>query len=146
MKTLVVAIDFSDITSLLIKEAAKLASCYEARVYVIHVAAPDPDFVGYEVGPIQERQFRAKELRAEKKKLEQLATELKALGVDAVSLLMQGETAKLLLREVDRLQSCLLIMGVHGRGLIKTAFLGSTSHEIVRLASCPVLLVPYRGV
>lgn len=143
MKTLIAAIDFSDITPLLIKETAKLAGCYGSRVYVIHIAAPDPDFVGYDVGPVEERQFRVKELRTEKKSLELLSTELEHLGIDAVPLLIQGETAKLLLKEASRLQASMLIMGTHGKGLTMTALLGSTSHEVVRHAPCPVLLVPY---
>ena len=143
MRTLIVAIDFSDITPLLIKEAAKLARCYEARVYVIHIAAPDPDFLGYDVGPVEERQFRAKELHTEKKSLELLSTQLRLQGIDAVPLLIQGETVKLLLKEVARLRAGILIMGTHGKGLTMTALLGSTSHEVVRHTSCPVLLVPY---
>jgi nucleotide-binding universal stress UspA family protein len=144
MRNLVIAIDFSDVTPYLIKEAARLAGCCKARVYVIHVAAPDPDFVGYTVGPVQERQFRADRLHTEKKELEQLAAELRSRRIDAVPLLIQGETAKLLLKELVSLQASMLIMGTHGKGLVKTALLGSISHEIVQNTTCPVLLVPYK--
>jgi len=143
MRTLVVAIDFSDITPLLMKEAARMARCLEARVYLIHIAAPDPDFIGYGVGPVQERQFRAKELHNEKTSLEHLSTELREQGINAVPLLIQGETAKLLLKEVASLQADILIMGTHGKGPAMAALLGSTSYEIVQHTSCPVLLVPY---
>ena len=146
MKSLVVAIDFSEITSLLIKEAVRLAACYKARVYLIHIAAPDPDFVGYNVGPVEERQFRVKELRTEKKNLERLATEVTALGVDAVPLLIQGETAKSIVKEVVKLKASFLMMGTHGKGLAKTTLLGSTSHEILQHASCPVILIPHRAI
>ena len=144
MTNIVVAIDFSDITPRLVDEAARLAKCYDARIYAIHVAAPDPDFVGYNVGPTQERQFRASTLHKEKSQLEQISEELRSSGIDTVPLLVQGETARLLLKEAGRLHANTLIMGTHGKGLAMTALLGSTSHEIMRHITCPVLLVPYR--
>lgn len=35
----------------------------------------------------------------------------------------------------------LIVMGAHGRGALGTAVFGSTAHEIVRAATCPVLVV-----
>jgi nucleotide-binding universal stress UspA family protein len=39
----------------------------------------------------------------------------------------------------------LLIMNVHGKGLIDRALLGSTAERVVRAAVCPVLLIPPAG-
>jgi nucleotide-binding universal stress UspA family protein len=36
----------------------------------------------------------------------------------------------------------LLVMNVHGKGLIDRALLGSTAERVVRGATCPVLLIP----
>jgi nucleotide-binding universal stress UspA family protein len=36
----------------------------------------------------------------------------------------------------------LLIMNVHGKGLIDRALLGSTAERVVRASVCPVLLIP----
>ena len=36
----------------------------------------------------------------------------------------------------------LIIMGTQGRGFIREIFLGSVAHNVCRLASCPVLLIP----
>ena len=142
MKTIVVAVDFSDITSRLIEKAAEMAGCYKSRVYIIHIAPPDPDFVGLKIGPPQERRSRVSELKKEKKDLEQLATKLKELGAEAIPLLIQGATAELILKETQRLNADLLIMGTHGLGLALTVLLGSTSQQVVKHVMCPVLLVP----
>lgn len=142
MNTIVVAVDFSGITSSLIEKAAEVAVCYKARVYIIHAAAPDPAFVGYRAGPVHERQSRIEELSKEKKELEKLAETLREKGVEAVPLLIQGATAELIVKETKRLDADLLIMGTHGHGLALSALLGSTSHKVMRDVSCPVLLMP----
>jgi nucleotide-binding universal stress UspA family protein len=36
----------------------------------------------------------------------------------------------------------LIVMGTQGRGFIKELFLGSVAHNVSRLATCPVLLIP----
>ena len=36
-------------------------------------------------------------------------------------------------------QSELIVLGVHGRGPVDLMFFGSTAHQVVRHASCPVL-------
>ena len=132
MKTIIVAVDFSNITSILIDKTAEMAKYQKARVYIIHVAAPDPEFIGYKVGPIHERASRASELKKEKKALEQLAERLRELGVDAIPLLIQGATSELILNETQSLGAGLLIMGTHGHGVAVTALLGSTSHQVIK--------------
>jgi len=142
MNTIIVAVDFSSITSSLIEKAAEMAICYGARIYIIHVAAPDPEFVGYKVGPVHERQSLVKELNKEKRELEKLAERLRGEGIEVVPLLIQGATAELIVTETQRLDAKLLIMGTHGHGLALSALLGSTSHQVMHHVSCPVLLVP----
>lgn len=145
MKNILVAVDFSTITSDLIDKAAEMALCHRSKshVYIVHVASPNPDFIGNKIGPANERQSRASELRKEKKELEQLTENLKRLEVEATPLLIQGPTAELLLTEARRLRAKYLIMGTHGYGVALTALLGSTSHMVIRDTPCPVLLVPY---
>jgi nucleotide-binding universal stress UspA family protein len=36
----------------------------------------------------------------------------------------------------------LVVMGTQGKGFIKELFLGSVAHNVSRLATCPVLLIP----
>ena len=36
----------------------------------------------------------------------------------------------------------LIVMGTQGKGFIKELFLGSVAHNVSRLATCPVLLIP----
>ncbi len=55
MKNILVGIDFHKETQVLISESAKLAKAFGAKVWLIHVAPPEPDFVGYDVAAIYPR-------------------------------------------------------------------------------------------
>jgi len=143
MKTIIVAIDFSDKTHRLLHEAETMAHCYgNAHVYLIHVAAPEPEFVGYEVGPSEERDFRSNKLHKEKKELEGYSLNLRKSGITTTPLLLQGETSRLLTEQSKHLHASLLIMGTHGKGLAKSVILGSISHDVVKNICCPILLLP----
>jgi nucleotide-binding universal stress UspA family protein len=98
------------------------------------------------VGPVHERQTRASELKREKKELEKLAKKLEELGVEASPLLIQGATAELILIETQHLEAGLLVMVTHGHGFAMTALLGSTSHQVMKDVSCPVLLISHKKI
>ena len=57
-----VAIDFNDTVGELLSYAEGMAMKFEAKLWVLHVAAPNPDFVGSEPGPQYERDIQAEEL------------------------------------------------------------------------------------
>ena len=65
MKNILVCIDFHEQTKNLINKAAEIAKAFNAKLWLVHVAAPDPDFVGYDVGPQYIRDARADELKEE---------------------------------------------------------------------------------
>jgi len=50
MQNILVAIDFSPISQTVLDAAAKLARSLGSKLWVLHVAAPEPDFVGYDPG------------------------------------------------------------------------------------------------
>ena len=77
MKNIMVAIDFINNEKLLIDTAYLMAERFDSKIWLIHIAAPEPDFVGYEVGPQYIREFRAEELRKEHKLLQEYTNTLK---------------------------------------------------------------------
>jgi nucleotide-binding universal stress UspA family protein len=46
-----------------------------------------------------------------------------------------------ILRQISALQTDLVVMGVHGRGVVDRLLFGSTTHHVIRAAVCPVLIV-----
>lgn len=52
-----------------------------------------------------------------------------------------GRPASEILRLAEARSADLIVMGVRGRGAVDLAFFGSTTHQVVRRAACPVLAV-----
>jgi nucleotide-binding universal stress UspA family protein len=142
MLKILVAVDFSEITSSIMTQTRIFAQQRSSKVWLIHVAPPDPDFIGYETGPQTVRDHVAQRFREEHRLIQNLATQLRDEGIDAVGLLLQGATVETILEQAQKLEIDLMIMGCHGRkGLLKV-FMGSVSEGVLRQSSCPVLLIP----
>jgi len=142
MNNILCLVDFSDVTERVVKEAASLAKAFSSKLWLLHVAAPDPAFVGYEVGPQHERDWRSETLHDEHKYIQTRSKELQDEGIDCTALLVQGSTVEAILAEADRLDIDMIVMGSHGHGPLHTVLVGSTTHGIVRSVTCPVVLVP----
>lgn len=142
MKNILVTIDFDKEADLLIKKAYELAIHFKSKVWLLHIAEPEPDFVGYAVGPQYIRDHRAEELKEEHKILQKYAAELKQKGIAAEGLLIQGPTIEMILEESDKLKTDLIIAGHHKHGFFYNAFIGSVSTEIIKESNIPVLIIP----
>lgn len=143
MKNIAVALDLTNSSDVLIEQAKVLARANDAKIWLIHIAAPDPDFIGYDVGPKYIREDRADTLKQEHKHLGELKNSLIDVGVDAEALLIQGPTVHTLLEEIDKLKIDLIVLGKKGHGLLHRAILGSAFDAIVKKVHIPLLAVPY---
>lgn len=145
MKTILTALDFSDITPRLLEIAGSLARSYQSTLYLIHVEPPDPDFVGYESGPQHVRNLVAAEAIRHFKEENQIRDRLRNEGIDAHSLVIQGPVVEKILDEADKLAADLIVIGSHGHGALYHMLLGSAGEGILARAACPVLVVPARA-
>ena len=143
---IIAAVDFSPITSLIMKQASSLVSMTQGKLWLLHIAPPEPDFLGYQTGPQTERDFIAHQLRQQHRQLQDWAAELREQGIDAVALLLQGPTVETLCQEAEKLAADLIIVGSHGHSGLSKLLLGSVSEGILRQANCPVLVIPARGL
>lgn len=139
--SILVAVDFSAVTERQIAVVERLASPGR-RIYVVHVAEPDPDFVGFEGGPDEVRDQIAAEFREEHRKVEALAAALVEGGFDATGLLVQGPIARTLLAQAEKLGADVIVVGSHGHGALFDLLAGSVSAAVIRKADRPVLVVP----
>jgi nucleotide-binding universal stress UspA family protein len=142
MKNILVPLDLSPSGDRVVHTAAELAGPLGAKLWLVHVAAPDPDFVGFKAGPHYVREQRADVLRKEHVELQAMADRLRLKGITAEALLVQGPTTETLLDEAERLKADLIVMGSHGRGALYKAFVGSTSEQVLAGSKVPVLVVP----
>ena len=146
MGNILAAVDFSETSQRVLDRASLLAESLGSRLWLIHVAAPEPDFVGYEVGPPGVRDQVAKHLREEHRLLQSMAETQRQRGIDTKALLVQGPTIETILEEAGKRETDLIVLGSHGRGAFLRALLGSTSEGVLRKTDVPVLIVPARTV
>lgn len=142
MKSILAAIDFSDVTEQLVEVARTMALAHGATLYLIHVEPPEPDFVGYEPGPQHVRDEVAREAVQHFKEENTLRNRLRSEGVDAHSLVLQGPTVEKILDEANRVAAKMIVVGSHGHGAVRHLLLGSVVEDLLRRSTCPVLVVP----
>jgi nucleotide-binding universal stress UspA family protein len=142
MEQVVAAIDFSRHADAVVETAAALARAVHGELTLLHVAAPEPDFVGYEVGPQSVRDDRAHTLDLERRELHRVAEQLRESGLPTRAFLFAGATADKILEEAEARAASWIVVGSHGRSAFASAFIGSVSRGVLRGASCPVVIVP----
>lgn len=142
MKNILLCIDFHDNTPDLVQKAVQLAKPFNAKLWLLHIAAPEPDFVGYSVGPQSVRDQVAAELRNEHALLNEYAEIIRQAGMDADGLLISGATVDLILEKARELDTDLIISGHHVHGFLFKLFNGSVSEQVLEKSKIPVLLFP----
>lgn len=142
MKNILVGIDFHEETDKLINETIKYTKPFKPKIWLLHTAAPNPAFVGFEAGPESVRDYRAMELKEEQKKLQEYVKNIKSQDFDADGLLIQGPTIEVIIEESKKLNIDLIVCGHHEHSFLYSLFFGNTSTEIVKKSKTPVLVVP----
>ncbi len=142
MKPLLVAIGNMGDCEAQLAEARLLGSALATSIYLLHVEAPEPDFVGYEPGPQYERDAQAQTAMVHHAELHALRDELIGKGFDAHALVIQGNTVDKILEEAERLDAAMIILGAHAHGMLARFFSINAESQIVTRSTRPVLVVP----
>lgn len=142
MKNILVAVDLDESSQVLVEKAAELAEKFDSKVWVLHIADPEPDFVGNKVGPQYIRDLRVKELLQEHQLIRKYTDSLRTKNIDADGLLIAGPTVQLILEEIEKLAIDLVIIGHHPHNLMYKIFTGSTHTAVVKKSKVQVLVVP----
>ncbi|WP_299523310.1 universal stress protein [Winogradskyella sp.] len=142
MKNILLPIDFKGNEQLLLDKAYEIAEKFNSKVWLIHVAAPDPDYIGYDAGPQSIRDSRAEELREQHKQIQTFARSLTQKGVETDALLIQGTTVDTLIDKTEKLNIDLIIIGRQTHGIFYKAIFGSVADSLVKKTEVPILIVP----
>jgi nucleotide-binding universal stress UspA family protein len=142
MKTILVPVDFSDVTKRVLDASQKMARALGAKLVLLHVSEPEPDFVGFEPGPMAVRTTVARDFRKEHQKLDELHTQAAVEGLEVLALHIQGPIVDKVLDQAVEHQADLIVMGSHGHGALYEFLVGSVTSGVLRAAKCPVLVIP----
>ena len=142
---ILVAVDLSESTEKIVKEVEKIAQALSAKVFLLHVAEPEPDFVGFEVGPQTVRDSLSTAFHGKHRELQTMAERLRKARLDTTALLVQGATAETILNEALKLEVDMIAVGSHGRGAMGQLLVGSVSEGVLQKSGCPILVIPTHG-
>jgi len=139
---ILVAIDFSPVTDSVIAEAEKLGKSSPSKIRLLHVVDPEPDFIGYEPGPQEERDFISEHIHEHRRKLHANAENLQAKGLEVSTQCIQGPIAESILKESQNHPTDIIIMGSHGHSAVYKLIIGGSTEEVLKNTKCPILIVP----
>jgi nucleotide-binding universal stress UspA family protein len=145
MKTILVAVDFSDVTLKVVKAAVHLAKPFQSKIIMMHASEPAPQLLGIGPGPdvvpipsTHEAPFPPDYAE----NLARIQEMISATGLASTTVDLQGQAIDLILAQAETSRVDLIVLGSHRRGPLSHLFLGSVADGILKRARCPVLIVP----
>ena len=139
---LLVCVDLSEFTEIIVKKIEEIAKALSAKVWLLHNAVPEPDFVEFKADPQAARESLAKKFHAEHRQIQELADRMRKAGLDTTALLVHGATVETILKEASELEVDMIVVGSHGRRAMHQLLVGSVSEGVLRKSRCPILVVP----
>ncbi len=142
MSTILVPIDFSGISTNVIREAAQLARLTGSRLVLLHVIQPPaiPNDFGMVLDDFS-MYTQAAERNAERH-LALLAGKLAKTGLEVEALWASGYPALCILEQARKQSADYIVVGSHGHTAFYDLLVGSTATGVLRRAGCPVIVVP----
>jgi nucleotide-binding universal stress UspA family protein len=141
LNRILVGCDFSSDSLLALQYGLSLAQEFEAELHLVHVIEPPlyRDLVRPEGKRAEEDQTNLQE-RLNRKLAEMVPDEAR-LWCTPKSTLLAGQPHEELTKYAVVQNIDLIVLGVHGRGLVEGLLVGSTTDRVVREGPCPVLSV-----
>jgi nucleotide-binding universal stress UspA family protein len=136
---LLIAIDFSRCSNLVLQHGLALAKEYNAQAQVVFVLPTNEFLVAGPDAFVAAREAACRDLN-------ELKTELKLAygyeeGKDYHLFLLEGDVAQCVLEFADKKQIDLIVLGTHGRGGLGKALMGSVAEKVFRRSPVPVLTI-----
>jgi nucleotide-binding universal stress UspA family protein len=133
-RRILVTTDFSEGTSDALAFAFSVAQENESEVTLLHV-------VNDIAGDVS-RRYRDSLINGVRKQLEDMVPAEARNWCNIVTRVETGVPHRIIKRVLEDERIDLLVMNIHGKGMLDRALLGSTADRVVRTAGCPVMLIP----
>ncbi len=134
-KSIVVATDGSRYSSFATERAIDIAKSYGGRLTTISVVDVPDELYGEAPAVIDDLVNKAKSY------VKVVNTKAEAQGVEAESLVREGESYKAIVKIAAQNKADLIVMGSHGRTGLKRLLMGSVTEKVIGHSPCPVLVV-----
>ena len=141
LDTLLVAVDFSEVTTELYAAAATFAERLGAQVVVLNVTEPQVDYAGlsspqaYALADNEVQKTIEARLNVAKEVLE-------ARGIKVFVEHQWGQVVASILERIKKWDAGMVLVGSHGHGALYNLLVGSVAAGLIRHSNIPVLVVP----
>jgi nucleotide-binding universal stress UspA family protein len=133
-RRILVTTDFSDGTADALAHAFSVAQENDSQLTLLHVI--------HDVTADVSGKYQTSLINGVRKQLDDLVPAEARNWCDVVTRVETGVPYRIIQRTLEDEKTDLLVMNIHGKGMLDRALLGSTAERVVRGASCPVMLIP----
>ncbi len=139
---IVAATDFSSTANYAVIRAAQLAKSLGAKLHLVHIVHPLDLYAGSELSFDFQLHYQQAQQQHIKTELEMLATKLREqFEISIQHCTKIGRAHSEIVNHAASINAGLIVAGAHGEHSILEKLLGSTALRLIKVASCPVLIV-----
>ena len=131
-------IDFSAPSRNALRYAHEFAKAMNAKITVMHVIQPQPIAADINVPYVP---LEAEIEQSAKEDLARIVKEETQAGVVVEPVIAFGLPSECIIAQAQKEEVDVIILGTHGRTGISRLLMGSTTENVIRHATCPVLVV-----
>ncbi|MGD0632336.1 MAG: universal stress protein [Terracidiphilus sp.] len=137
---ILVPVDFSTSSHAAVESAADLAQHFDAALHLVHVipmfpATTLPDF-------IPETKFTEEAIKVAERHFAAVVADLSGKGIKVSSSVEVGDdVASSIMEAVESEKADMVVISTHGLTGWHPLFFGSIAEKVIKLVSCPVLLL-----
>ncbi|CAN5718468.1 hypothetical protein BH09VER1_BH09VER1_34460 [soil metagenome] len=147
MKTLLVPLDFSETTNMVIQQAAELARLLPARLILLHIVEPVATYVPVggsmdviaSAPPLIDTEA---ETSSQAQRLEDLAQPLRSLSIEVETAWLVGLAVDDIVEQAELRKADFIVVGSHGHGALYHLFSGSVVNGVLQHTKIPVIVIP----
>jgi len=145
VKRLLVPVDFSDVTKLVLESAEKLARVFGSKVLLMHCVSENPALAAMgEIAAMMPTPEAALPgtYPDQYRNLAELTKSLRNQGIDAELIFVSGVIVERIKSAANEHHVDLIIMGSHGHGALYELLVGTVTEGVLHHVRRPVLIVP----
>jgi len=153
LHSIVAATDFSEFSERAVQRAARIARQHQAELHLLHVVRPLDLYPGLTLGPDEFGQHDQDLQQQEQTRLDAMASSLSGeFGIRIHAVTRLGRPHTEIAAYAQSVAADLVVAGSRGESTLVDMLLGSTASRLLRVSTCPVLIVrnpadePYRQI
>ncbi len=139
-KRILMATDFSDCSKVALDHAIQIAKAFNAEIHLLYVFEMQYTEIYPELAKGMEEV-----MKEETKALNELSEKIRAQNIEVYAMSKYGSPGHQIVETAKRIQADLIVVGSHGRTGLAHMLIGSVAERVVRIAPCPVTVVPQKS-